>query len=130
MDTVLYFDHTGNDLRVLRSTKNRFGSVDEIGLFRMESDGLKQVGNPEGLFLEDRDGIFPPGIAVAPVFEGSRVLLVEIQALTVPAKGAVSRIFSDRIESGRISRLAAHYGKTRRDPLFRSGVSILMWPEA
>ncbi len=107
VDTVLYFDHTGNDLRVLRSTKNRFGSVDEIGLFRMESDGLKQVGNPEGLFLEDRDGIFPPGIAVAPVFEGSRVLLVEIQALTVPAKGAVSRIFSDRIESGRISRLAA-----------------------
>ena len=107
VDTVLYFDHSGTDLRILRSTKNRFGSVDEIGIFRMEADGLKQIGNPEGLFLEDRQGSFPPGIAVAPVFEGSRVLLVEIQALTVPAKGAVSRIFSDRVESGRISRLAA-----------------------
>ena len=107
VDTVLYFDHSGNDLRILRSTKNRFGSVDEIGIFRMEAEGLKQISNPEGLFLENRKGSLPPGIAVAPVFEGSRVLLVEIQALTVPAKGAVSRIFSDRIESGRISRLAA-----------------------
>ncbi|OQY33262.1 MAG: DNA repair protein RadA [Spirochaetaceae bacterium 4572_59] len=108
VDTVLYFDHTsGTDLRILRSTKNRFGSVDEIGIFRMEASGLKQIGNPEGLFLENREGSFPPGIAVAPVYEGSRVLLVEIQALTVPAKGAMSRIFSDRVESGRISRLAA-----------------------
>ena len=107
VDTVLYFDHSGNDLRILRSTKNRFGSVDEIGIFRMEQAGLVQISNPEGLFLEDRNGSLPPGIAVAPVFEGSRVLLVEMQALTVPAKGAVSRIFSDRIETGRISRLAA-----------------------
>jgi DNA repair protein RadA/Sms len=107
VDTVLYFDHSGSDLRILRSTKNRFGPIDEIGIFRMETGGLKQVGNPEGLFMEDREGSLPPGIAVAPVYEGSRVLLVEIQALTVPAKGSVSRIFSDRIESGRISRLAA-----------------------
>ncbi len=107
VDTVLYFDHSGNDLRILRSTKNRFGSVDEIGIFRMEAEGLRQISNPEGLFLENRQGALPPGIAVAPVFEGSRVLLVEIQALTIPAKGAVSRIFSDRIESGRVSRLAA-----------------------
>ncbi len=107
VDTVLYFDHSGNDLRILRSTKNRFGSVDEIGIFRMEANGLLQISNPEGLFLENREGTLPPGIAVAPVFEGSRVLLVEIQALTVEAKGAVSRIFSDRIEPGRISRLAA-----------------------
>ncbi|MDC7239673.1 MAG: DNA repair protein RadA [Spirochaetales bacterium] len=107
VDTVLYFDHSGNELRVLRSTKNRFGSVDEIGLFNMGPTGLEQVSHPEGMFLENREGELPAGISVAPVFEGSRVLLVEIQSLTVPAKGAVSRIFSDRVENGRISRVAA-----------------------
>ncbi len=107
VDTVLYFDHSANELRILRATKNRFGPVDEVGLFRMEEKGLMQVSHPEGLFLEEREGELPAGIAVAPVFEGSRVLMMEIQALTVPAKGAVSRIFSDRIESGRISRVAA-----------------------
>ncbi len=107
VDTVLYFEHSGTELRILRSTKNRFGSVDEIGLFRMEPQGLQQVQHPEGLFLEKRTGELPAGVAVAPVFEGSRVLLVEIQALTVPAKGGVSRVFSDRIEGGRVSRVAA-----------------------
>jgi len=107
VDTVLYFDHSGNELRILRATKNRFGSVDEIGLFKMGGAGLEQVMHPEGLFLEEREGELPPGIAVAPVFEGSRVLLVEIQSLTVPAKGAVSRIFSDRVETSRVSRVAA-----------------------
>ncbi len=107
VDTVLHFDHTGNDLRILRAAKNRFGPVDEIGLFRMGSQGLQQVTEPEGLFLENREGQLPPGIAVAPVFEGSRVLLVEIQALTVPAKGGISRVFSDRIEGSRVSRVAA-----------------------
>jgi DNA repair protein RadA/Sms len=107
VDTVLYFDHSGSELRVLRATKNRFGSVDEVGLFQMGSEGLSQVSHPEGLFLENREGELPPGISVAPVFEGSRVLLVEIQSLTVPAKGAVSRIFSDRVESSRVSRVAA-----------------------
>ncbi len=107
VDTVLYFDHSGNELRILRATKNRFGSVDEVGLFKMGSTGLEQVTHPEGLFLENREGDLPPGIAVAPVFEGSRVLLVEIQSLTVPAKGAVSRIFSDRVETSRVSRVAA-----------------------
>ncbi|QEN09121.1 DNA repair protein RadA [Oceanispirochaeta crateris] len=107
VDTVLYFDHSGSELRVLRATKNRFGSVDEVGLFQMGSEGLSQVSHPEGLFLENREGELPPGISVAPVFEGSRVLLVEIQSLTVPAKGAVSRIFSDRVEGSRVSRVAA-----------------------
>ncbi len=107
VDTVLHFDHTGNDLRILRAAKNRFGPVDEVGLFRMDGQGLQQVTEPQGLFMENREGQLPPGIAVAPVFEGSRVLLVEIQALTVPAKGGVSRVFSDRIEGSRVSRVAA-----------------------
>lgn len=107
VDTVLYFEHAEEHLRVLRSTKNRFGSTDEIGLFAMEGRGLREVTDPASVFLVQRDGSLPPGVVVAPVYEGSRILLVEIQALTVPAKGGVSRTFSDRIDSRRISRVAA-----------------------
>ncbi len=107
VDTVLYFEHTGNDLRVLRAAKNRFGSVDELGLFRMGEKGLTQIGDPENAFLVKRDGEVPSGICISPVHEGSRIFLVEIQALTVPAKGGISRIFSDRIDNSRISRIAA-----------------------
>jgi DNA repair protein RadA/Sms len=59
------------------------------------------------LFLVRREGELPPGVATAAVLEGSRTLLVEIQALTVPAKGAISRVFSDRVDSARVSRVAA-----------------------
>jgi DNA repair protein RadA/Sms len=65
------------------------------------------VGDPSLLFLIHREGELPAGIATAAVLEGSRTLLVEIQALTVPAKGSMSRVFSDRIDSARVSRIAA-----------------------
>lgn len=107
VDTVLYFDQTDSDLRILRSTKNRFGSIDEIGLFLMDEKGLNEVSNPSGIFLEQRKGEIPAGIAIASVYEGSRILMVEIQALTVPAKGGASRVYSDRIDSQRVSRVAA-----------------------
>lgn len=107
VDTVLYFDQSDSDLRILRSTKNRFGSIDEIGLFLMDRKGLNEVTNPSGIFLEQRKGNIPAGIAIASVYEGSRILMVEIQALTVPAKGSSSRVYSDRIDSQRVSRVAA-----------------------
>ncbi|MDR1315254.1 MAG: DNA repair protein RadA, partial [Spirochaetales bacterium] len=107
VDTVLYFDQSGGDIRFLRAAKNRFGSVDEIGLFSMGEKGLVQVADPSALFLVEREGSLPPGVVPAPVYEGSRVLLVEIQALTVPAKGGLSRVYSDRIDPGRVSRIAA-----------------------
>ncbi len=107
VDTVLYFEQGRQELRILRAAKNRFGSVDEIGLFRMEEKGLTQVVDPARLFLEEREREIPPGIAVAPIYEGSRVLMVEIQALTVPAKSGVSRVSSDRIDTSRVSRIAA-----------------------
>ena len=106
VDTVLYFEDNG-DTRFLRAVKNRFGSVDEIGIFTMGEKGLSTVEDPSLLFLVHRDGEAPPGIATAAVLEGSRTLLVEIQALTVPAKGAMSRVFSDRVDSARVSRVAA-----------------------
>ena len=107
VDTVLYFEQSEDDTRFLRATKNRFGSTDEIGLFLMQSNGLVQVTDPNSIFLVRRDGAMPAGVAVAPVVEGSRVLLVEVQALTVPAKGGMSRVFSDRLDSRRVSRMAA-----------------------
>jgi DNA repair protein RadA/Sms len=115
VDTVLYFEQNdrssgldnGQDCRFLRAVKNRFGSVDEIGIFTMGEKGLTIVEDPSLLFLVSREGELPPGVATAAVLEGSRTLLVEIQALTVPAKGAMSRVFSDRIDSARVSRIAA-----------------------
>jgi DNA repair protein RadA/Sms len=112
VDTVLYFEGSASgasdgDCRFLRAAKNRFGSVDEIGIFTMGERGLSAVEDPSLLFLIRREGELPPGVATAAVLEGSRPLLVEIQALTVPAKGSISRVFSDRIDHNRVSRVAA-----------------------
>ncbi|MDR2096704.1 MAG: DNA repair protein RadA [Treponema sp.] len=107
VDTVLYFEQNEGDIRFLRATKNRFGSVDEIGIFTMGEKGLSVVEDTSLMFLVRRTGDVPPGIATAAVLEGTRTLLVEIQALTVPSKGTISRVFSDRIDSARVSRVAA-----------------------
>lgn len=107
VDTVLYFEQTGTDLRLLRAMKNRFGSTDELGLFQMGAEGLKEVRDTSSLFLVHREGPPPSGTATATLYEGSRILLVEIQALTVPAKGSLSRIYSDRLDQNRVSRIAA-----------------------
>jgi DNA repair protein RadA/Sms len=104
---VLSFEQASAEVRTLQAVKNRFGSVDEIGFFRMTENGLSEVQDTSSLFLTRRDGDIPAGVAVAPVFEGSRALLVELQGLTVPAKSGVSRIYSDRIDSGRVARMAA-----------------------
>jgi len=107
VDTVLSFEEASAEVRTLQAVKNRFGSVDEIGFFRMTENGLAEVEDASSLFLTRREGEIPPGVSVAPVFEGSRALLVEIQGLTVPAKSGISRIYSDRIDSGRVARMAA-----------------------
>jgi DNA repair protein RadA/Sms len=107
VDTVVSFEQASAEVRTLQAVKNRFGSVDEIGFFRMTEAGLAEVEDAASLFLTRRDGGNPPGVSVAPVFEGTRALLVEIQSLTVPAKSGISRIYSDRIDAGRVARVAA-----------------------
>ena len=107
VDTVLSFEQASAEVRTLQAMKNRFGSVDEIGFFRMTENGLAEVDDASSLFLTRRDGEIPAGVAVAPVFEGSRAFLVEIQSLTVPAKSGISRIYSDRIDAGRVARMGA-----------------------
>ena len=103
VDTVIYFDQAGTEIRLVRASKNRFGSTDEVGIYRMTAKGLIPVDNPALLFLEHRNGDLPAGVAISPLYEGSRTLFVEIQSLVVPAKGGVSRVFSDRIDSRRDS---------------------------
>lgn len=107
VDTVISFERNADDIRFLHAQKNRFGSVDEIGIFSMSEKGLTPVVNPASLFLTNRKENQPAGVACTPVFEGSRVFLVEIQALTVPAKASISRIYSEKIDSGRVARVAA-----------------------
>jgi DNA repair protein RadA/Sms len=85
VDTVLYFEgQSGHQFRILRAVKNRFGPTDEIGVFEMRYEGLQQVENPSALFLSDRDQ-GAPGTAVFAGMEGTRPILVEIQALVAPS---------------------------------------------
>jgi DNA repair protein RadA/Sms len=85
VDTVLYFEgDRGQPFRILRTVKNRFGATDEIGVFEMVQAGLKEVANPSELFLGDRGGS-TPGAAVFASIEGTRPILVELQALVVPS---------------------------------------------
>ena len=107
VDTVISFERNTDDIRFLHAQKNRFGSVDELGIFTMTEKGLVPVQDPTSLFITKRGANQPAGVACTPVFEGTRVFLVEIQALTVPAKASVSRVYSEKIDSGRVARVAA-----------------------
>jgi DNA repair protein RadA/Sms len=84
VDAVLSFEGEGShQFRILRAVKNRFGPTDEIGVFEMTGEGLREVANPSELFLSERD-LGQPGTAVFAGIEGTRPLLVEIQALVAP----------------------------------------------
>lgn len=85
VDTVLYFEgDRGHQFRILRAVKNRFGATDEIGVFEMTDAGLAEVANPSALFLADRRGDVS-GAAVFAGMEGTRPVLVEVQALVAPS---------------------------------------------
>ena len=91
VDTVLYLEgERFANARILRTFKNRFGAVEEVGIFEMDEKGLKEITNPSALFLQDRVKNVP-GSVVTVVMEGTRPMLVEIQALTVPSQLAMPR---------------------------------------
>ncbi len=107
VDTVLYFEgDRGHQFRILRAVKNRFGGTDEIGVFEMTSQGLEQVSNPSSLFLSARDENVS-GAAVFAGMEGSRPVLVEIQALVAPTAAANPRRAVVGWDSGRLSMILA-----------------------
>jgi DNA repair protein RadA/Sms len=108
VDTVLSFEgERSHQYRILRAIKNRFGGTDEIGVFSMETGGLSEVANPSALFLTHRDeGV--TGTTVFPALEGTRPVLVEIQALVVRlASGATPRRAVVGWDSGRLAMILA-----------------------
>jgi DNA repair protein RadA/Sms len=108
VDTVLYFEGEGAlDHRILRATKNRFGSVDEIGVFRMTELGLIPVENPSALFLGDREKHHASGSAVTATLEGSRPVLLEVQALAAKAGFGTPQRVATGFDSKRLALLLA-----------------------
>jgi DNA repair protein RadA/Sms len=108
VDTVLSFEgERSHQYRILRAAKNRFGGTDEIGVFAMGEGGLDEVANPSALFLTNR-GEAVAGAVVFPALEGTRPVLVEIQALTVRlASGATPRRAVVGWDSGRLAMILA-----------------------
>jgi len=107
VDTVLYFEgERGHQFRILRAVKNRFGPADEIGVFEMTGSGLQQVTNPSALFLSEREKP-ASGSAVFAGIEGTRPLLVEIQALVAPSPLATPRRAVIGWDSGRLAMVLA-----------------------
>jgi len=107
VDTVLYFEgDRQHAFRILRATKNRFGSTNEIGVFEMRSDGLREVSNPSTAFLAER-AAEAPGSAVVCAMEGTRPLLVEVQALVTPTVFGVPRRTAAGVDYNRMVVLLA-----------------------
>jgi len=117
VDTVLYFEGDGAHMyRILRSVKNRFGPTNEIGVFEMQDRGLQEVGNPSNIFLEERENDVSGSIVVSSM-EGSRPLLVEMQALVCNSYLAMPRRTTIGVDQNRVSVLVAVLAK-------RGGVAL------
>ncbi|BCR21034.1 DNA repair protein RadA [Borrelia miyamotoi] len=110
VDSVFYFEEAEKSLRTLRASKNRFGAINEIGIFEMTYLGVVEIKDPSSIFLEKKDKI-SSGIAIGIINEGSRVLFVEIQALITRTGMNMPRIFSEKIDSKKISRILAVLSK-------------------
>ena len=107
VDTVLYFEgERGHNHRILRAIKNRFGSTNEIGVFEMQERGLAEVSNPSEIFLAERPTNVPGSVVIA-TLEGTRPILVELQALVTPSSLALPRRTSIGIDPYRLALLVA-----------------------
>jgi len=117
VDTVLYFEAEGGQTyRLLRAVKNRFGSSRELGVFEMDGEGLREVTNPSSLFLSERREPVP-GTAISASLEGSRPILVELQALVATSSLAMPRRTSVGLDSARISLISAILEKHMHLPM-------------
>jgi DNA repair protein RadA/Sms len=107
VDTVMYFEGDRNHIfRILRAVKNRFGSTNEIGVFEMKDQGLDEVANPSAVFLAERPAN-APGSAVTASMEGTRPILVELQALASSTSFGTPRRTILGLDSNRVALLAA-----------------------
>jgi len=118
VDTVLWFEgENTSSLRLLRAVKNRFGPTDEVGVFSMNEKGLESESNPEKLFLS-KTKTPQPGSAISVTLQGTRPLLVEVQALVVRTKTAYPRRVAQGISSNRLELLLAVLIKRLSIPLY------------
>ncbi len=107
VDTVLYFEgERQGTFRILRAVKNRFGSTNEIGVFDMSENGMHEVENPSGLLLGERSGD-APGSCVYPAIEGTRPVLLEIQALVSPTSFQMPRRMATGLDYNRMALMVA-----------------------
>lgn len=117
VDTVLYIEgERFANARILRTLKNRFGAVEEVGIFEMNDQGLKEIDNPSALFLQDRVKNVP-GSVVTVIMEGTRPMLVEIQALAVASQLAMPRRVGNGVNYNRLQLLVAILQKRLNIPL-------------
>ncbi len=124
VDTVLYFEGDATTrYRVIRAVKNRFGAVNELGIFAMTDEGLKPVSNPSAIFLAQHDHPVP-GSAVMVSREGTRPFLVEIQALVSECRSGHPRRLSVGLESNRLAMLIAILQRHGDIPLYEQDVFI------
>jgi DNA repair protein RadA/Sms len=122
VDVVLTFEgDRAHSFRLLRATKNRFGSTQEIGVLSMAAHGLEAVENPSELFLEERS-TRAPGSCVIPMLEGSRPMLVELQALVAPAPYGTPRRTTLGLEDARVALLLAVLDRRSRIDLLSQDV--------
>jgi DNA repair protein RadA/Sms len=107
VDTVLYFENDPTSrYTMIRSVKNRFGASGEMGVFAMTETGFKEVSNPSAIFLS-RETVTDPGSIVSVVWEGSRPLLVEIQALVADGNGSYPKRLAQGVDQNRLALLLA-----------------------
>jgi DNA repair protein RadA/Sms len=107
VDAVIYFEgEGGSPYRILRAHKNRFGSTQEMGVFEMRGNGLREVQNPSELFLAERP-VGAPGSVVVASAEGSRPILVEVQALVAPPSAGLGRRTAAGVDGNRLALLLA-----------------------
>ncbi|NLC66827.1 MAG: DNA repair protein RadA [Clostridium sp.] len=124
VDCVLYFEgERTEDIRILRTMKNRFGTTAEIGVFEMAKEGLIEVYNPSKIFLED-DLSSKEGSVVIGIMEGSRPILVQVQSLVAETKAAMPRRTSVGIETPRLSLILAVLEKKLKIPFYASDVYV------
>jgi DNA repair protein RadA/Sms len=124
VDTVLYIEGEANHaFRILRAVKNRFGSTNEIGVFEMKDSGLVEVLSPSEFFLSERTQP-ASGSAVMPSIEGSRPILIELQALVVPTNLGVPRRMAQGVDGQRVSLLVAVMEKRLGVHLFNHDIFL------
>lgn len=124
VDTVLSFEgERTEEFRILRTVKNRFGTTSEIGVFEMVSEGLKEISDPSRVFLEETS-FTQEGSVVIGVMEGTRPILVEVQALVSETKAPMPRRTAIGIENSRLSLILAVLEKKLRIPFYNCDVYV------